>query len=114
MRNYRRLSLETGRALYDMRPPQRNGDAILVALHGPALATALGNLDERQQTIIRLRYWEGLTFEAIGARLPSSHGGTLTHERVAQLHRGALARLRGAIRWTKEYGIGQEKPDGNQ
>lgn len=79
------------------------GDPLELAEESGLLARLLGRLDERERTIVRL--WYG--FDAIPglaeapirtANRPSAliarHLG-LTRERVRQIHRDALARLRG-------------------
>ena len=48
----------------------------------------IGRLSERDQTIIRQHYFNGLTFEQIGSLLG------VTRARVSQLHRAAIDNLR--------------------
>lgn len=56
-----------------------------------ALQAALENLSEREQKVIQLYYYEGLTFKEIGQVLG------ISESRVYQLHTRAIARMREQI-----------------
>lgn len=56
------------------------------------VAVAYGSLKERERTIMRARYEEGLTLEQIGQRLG------LSRERVRQLEARSLMRMRKTLR----------------
>ena len=56
-----------------------------------ALSKAIGSLPEREQLIITLYYYEGLTLREIGEVIG------VTESRISQLHTKALARLRGKL-----------------
>ena len=55
------------------------------------LADAIGNLPEREKTVIALYYYEGLTLKEIGEILG------VTESRVSQLHTKAVLRLRARL-----------------
>lgn len=56
-----------------------------------ALRNAIRQLDEREQMIITLHYFEGVTFEAVSRQLGVSK------QRVSQMHSRAVKRLRDAL-----------------
>lgn len=51
----------------------------------------LNHLDDRERTVISLRFWDGLTLDEVGARV------NLRKERVRQIEAKALRKLRWAI-----------------
>ena len=59
------------------------------------LADAIGKLPEREQILISLYYYEGLTLKEIGSVLG------VTESRVSQMHSKAVLRLRASL--VKEY-----------
>jgi RNA polymerase sigma factor for flagellar operon FliA len=65
--------------------------AILSRERADLVADAIGNLPEKERTVIGLYYHEGITMKEAGAVLG------LTESRVSQLHAQALLRLRGLL-----------------
>lgn len=91
-------SSESGALMSDMLPDEKSlrpDDAVLDDDEAQRVAELLQSLDEREQTILRLRYgWgdvEPLTLKEIGAKIG------LTRERVRQLEAEALAKLEKAL-----------------
>jgi RNA polymerase sigma factor for flagellar operon FliA len=56
-----------------------------------SLASAIDRLPEREQLVISLYYYEGLTFKEIGQVM------TISESRVYQLHAQAVARMRAYL-----------------
>jgi len=61
------------------------------------LAREVAGLPDRERLIVRRHYFEGLTFDQIGALLG------LTKGRISQLHRAALALLKKRLRKAGEF-----------
>ena len=59
----------------------------------------VSDLSDRDQTIVRHHYLEGMTFEKIGLLLGITKG------RVSQLHRAAISRLKGRMIEARQFNL---------
>ena len=90
------LGVDTGEARWQIEQ-LLEGDgsdpvqALLSRERADLVADAIGNLPEKERTVIALYYYEGLTMKEAGVVLD------LTESRVSQLHAQALLRLRGFL-----------------
>lgn len=83
-----RRSVQANQELVDIAIDDRGGEW---SGYSEEVQMALASLDEREQQVVRMAYWEGLQHAEIGVRL----GITATNSRVL-LHR-ACKRLRGML-----------------
>ena len=83
-----------GDLIEDTKAPNPEELLIAEALHSELAEVLEECLDEREQAVIRGRFWDGRTLAAIGETLG------LSRERVRQLERQALGKLRRALEQT--------------
>ncbi|HTE19182.1 MAG TPA: FliA/WhiG family RNA polymerase sigma factor [Armatimonadota bacterium] len=85
-------TLRVGDTVVDPRASESLSGEIEQRERRQALATAVQRLPEREQLVLSLYYYEGLTFKEIGKLL------TVSESRAYQLQQQALVRLRGYLR----------------
>ena len=76
------------------RPGGSNKDPFFLCLHGEIrthIASALGDLDEKERQVVTLYYLEELTMKEVGAVLG------VGESRVSQIHSAAIVRLRSRL-----------------
>jgi RNA polymerase sigma-70 factor (subfamily 1) len=99
-REARLNSAEAQRQVFALALQRSLSDAVGLPAHADpaAAAAAVSQLPDHYRWVLWLRYHEGLTFEAIGARIERSAGA------VRMLHNRAIANLQHTLRATRSPG----------